>query len=127
MLHAHEIRHDHGPAFDVIVLTEEDRYLRRRVIATEGGDPLLVDLAEPTMLRTLAEALHQERLATGKTAALHEDSVFSVRLVAAAMFGEALIGPLLTWSAGLHDDPSVSQRFRTWLAGLLEDLDREDG
>ncbi len=99
------------------------RLLAWMVLSRREREPLE---AEPTMLRTLAEAVHRERLAAGHASAAPEDSVFSVRLVAAAMFGEALLGPILSWSAGLQDDPSASRRFRAWLARLLEDLDRAD-
>lgn len=86
--------------------------------ARKGG----VELGDWQMLRTLGEAVHRDRATAG--AADPEDTVFTVRLIAAALFGEALLGPLLSASAGLGDDPAVSQRFRSWLAELLEGANR---
>ena len=48
-----------------------------------------------------------------------EDTTFSVLLVALALFGEALLGDLLRESLGLEGADS-GERFRAWLARLLE-------
>ena len=50
-----------------------------------------------------------------------EEADFTVRLVASAMVGDALIGDVLTRLAGLTDGPAVEKRFRTWLARLLDE------
>ncbi len=94
------------------------RLLAWLVLQRAGSGVGPSDGQEGRMLRTLAHALHEERLAAGTHPPL-EESIFETRLVAAAMFGEALLGPLLSWSAGLEDDPTVPQRFRLWLTDLL--------
>ena len=75
------------------------------------------------MLRNLAEGIHAQRVAAateeGSEAPDPEDTVFVVRLAAAALFGEALLGDILTRSAGLEDEAETSRRFRAWLAELL--------
>jgi AcrR family transcriptional regulator len=77
------------------------------------------------LLRELADAFHAERVEEarhgGRSAPSHEDTVFGVRLATVAMFGEALLGPLLTASAGLGDDARASRRFRRWLGALLDE------
>ncbi len=76
------------------------------------------------MLRHLADAVHAGRCEAARDAGrpepTPEDTLFQVRLLAAATFGEALLGPLLTRSAGLEDDDDVRRRFRRWLARLLD-------
>lgn len=37
--------------FDIVVLTHEERHLRRRIITLQHGDDVLVDLAKPAVLR----------------------------------------------------------------------------
>ncbi len=49
-----------------------------------------------------------------------EDVEFGLRLVATALLGEAILGDVLTASAGLGDPADASQRFREWLADLME-------
>ena len=81
------------------------------------GDP-----GEPPMLRELADQIHAERVRRapdGEPPPSYEDAAFTVRLAAAAMFGEALIGTLLTRSAGLPDHAAA--RFRAWFARKLSD------
>lgn len=80
---------------------------------SEDAAPLLADLAS---------AYHAERVesaqAKGKAEPQREDTEFAVRLAAVALFGEALIGPLLTRSAGLDED--AGDRFRAWMTELFE-------
>jgi AcrR family transcriptional regulator len=122
---------------DLMRPRETDDALERvhQVLAEEGHARLLawlvlssrrggLELGSWHMLRTLGDAVHQERLEAGEVDVDPEDTTFTVRLIAAALFGEALIGPLLTASAGLEDDPAVSRRFRAWLARLLEGPDQ---
>ncbi len=77
------------------------------------------------MLKQLADAEHEVRAErarrAGRPAPSYEDTVFGVRLAAVALFGDALLGPMLTRSAGLGDDAQVRTRFRRWLAELLDD------
>ncbi|MGR3500871.1 urease accessory protein UreE [Pseudaestuariivita sp.] len=51
MLTAHTYRdHGHGPAQDTLVLNYDSRFLRRKVLYTQSGTDLLVDLAQTTSL-----------------------------------------------------------------------------
>jgi TetR/AcrR family transcriptional regulator, repressor for neighboring sulfatase len=79
----------------------------------------------PPSLRMLTDAL-QRRLtadaqATGQTPPTRDDTVFAVRLVAAAMLGDALMGDVLNRLSGHADASSHQRRFRHWLAGVLEE------
>lgn len=80
------------------------------------------------LLRELADHFHAERLKEAREEhrppPAYEDTVYGVRLATVAMFGEALLGPLLTASAGMRDDGRASRRFRRWLAELLGESDR---
>ncbi len=84
------------------------------------GRPLGFGETDERMLETLANAIHADRVEAGDVDADPEDSVFAVRLVAAAMIGEGLMGRIFSASAGLADDPDVGRRFRVWLGRLLE-------
>lgn len=46
----HYIDHGHGPAADFVLLTYEDRFLRRKVLDLASGTKLLVDLPQTTSL-----------------------------------------------------------------------------
>ncbi len=85
-----------------------------------SGRPLGFGESDERMLETLANAIHADRIEAGDVDADPEDSVFAVRLVAAAMIGEGLMGRIFSASAGLGDDPDVGRRFRLWLGRLLE-------
>ena len=83
------------------------------------------DSPEQQTLRMIADVVHRRlseeaRCAGGRVPA-REEADFTVRLVAAAMVGDALIGDVLTRLAGLSDAPAVEKRFRTWLARLLDE------
>ena len=86
-----------------------------------GGGP--GDQFDWGMLRDLADGIHARRVESaddeGREPPDPEDTVFVVRLAAAALFGEALLGDILTHSAGLEDEAETSRRFRAWLAELL--------
>lgn len=84
------------------------------------GRPLGLGENDDRMLETLAHAMHEDRVRAGEDDADPEDSIFAVRLVAAAMIGEGLLGGVFSASAGLGDDPDVGRRFRLWLGRLLE-------
>ena len=75
------------------------------------------------VLRELAVALQETRAAeaqaSGRAVPDPDDAVFAVRLAAAAMLGEALLGRALSRSAGLADHEDASRRFRAWLGELL--------
>ncbi|MBY0274357.1 TetR/AcrR family transcriptional regulator [Candidatus Binatia bacterium] len=81
------------------------------------------------VLRVLADAVHRrlgdEARATGARTPPREEADFTVRLVAAAMLGDALVGDVLSRTAGLPDGPAVQRRFRAWLARLLDERFRQ--
>ena len=81
------------------------------------------------VMRILADVVHrrlaEEARAAGGRTPPHEEADFTVRLVAAAMLGDALIGDVLSRSAGLPDGPLVQKRFRAWLARLLDERFRQ--
>jgi AcrR family transcriptional regulator len=82
------------------------------------------------LLRVLADAVHrrlvEEARAAGGRPPAREEADFSVRLVAAAMLGDALMGEVLNRLGGLPNDPSVQRRFRIWLARLLDERFRRE-
>ncbi len=84
------------------------------------------DVPEGGMLAQLAGELHGGRAQRASRLAPpeREDSEFVVRLVAVALLGDALFGPILNRS--LASDAGESQRrFRLWLAELIaEHVDR---
>lgn len=78
------------------------------------------------MLEELGRAYHSEQ--SREAGVDLEETVFRVRLAAVALFGEALLGPLLTRSAGLEDsEDEVRTRFRRWLARLIAGDDDTGG
>lgn len=86
-------------------------------------------LPQEQVLRVLADAVHRrlgdEARATGARTPPREEADFTVRLVAAAMLGDALVGDVLSRTAGLPDGPAVQRRFRAWLARLLDERFRQ--
>lgn len=90
-------------------------------ILRSGSDEIQDDVG---MMRTLSEAYHgaRDRAAreAGRRAPEPEDTAFWVRLAALALFGEALIGPLLTESGQLGDTAETHRRFQLWLAELFD-------
>ena len=81
---------------------------------------------DPHLLRDLARAIHARRETQAEDAGTEppewEETVFAVRLVSAALLGDALIGGVLRRSAGLPDDEATSERFRRWLASQVNAL-----
>lgn len=81
------------------------------------------------VLRMLADAVHrrfgEEARESGGRTPPREEADFTVRLVAAAMLGDALIGDVLSRIGGLPDGPAVQRRFRVWLARLLDERFRQ--
>ncbi|CAG1014337.1 MAG: urease accessory protein UreE [Rhizobiaceae bacterium] len=49
-IRAEDLPADRPLPFDLVVLPQDERHLRRRVLTLQHGDKLFVDLAEPTML-----------------------------------------------------------------------------
>jgi len=83
--------------------------------APDPGEPRrLADLAR--LARTSRNA-HRE--AEGRGPASYEDTAHAIVLVALVLFGDALLGDLVRGSAGL-DHPNAGERFRIWLAEVLE-------
>ena len=91
--------------------------------ALAGELPEEQGTGEP-MLRQLCNALHERRVslarAGGSAEPTREDSEFVVRLVAVALLGDALWGPILNRSFALEDGTRRQRRFRAWLARLLD-------
>lgn len=65
--------------------------------------------------------MHDEARCAGVRTPPREEADFTVRLVATAMLGDALIGDLLSRLGGLGDGPAVQRRFRVWLARVLDE------
>jgi TetR/AcrR family transcriptional regulator, repressor for neighboring sulfatase len=84
---------------------------------------------EPPLLRVLADVVHgrliEEARAAGGRPPAREESDFTVRLVAAAMIGDALLGDVLNRLAGHAKDAGTQRRFRVWLARLLDERFRQ--
>ncbi|MDX2166250.1 MAG: helix-turn-helix domain-containing protein [Deltaproteobacteria bacterium] len=78
----------------------------------------------PPSLRMLTDALHRRLTADAEAerrpAPARDEVVFSVRLVAAAMLGDALMGDVLNRLSGHADGGAHQRRFRRWLGDLLE-------
>jgi len=100
--------------------------LSERAPGAERADPP----AEQQLLRVLGDAVHrrlaEEARAAGGRAPRREEADFTVRLVAAAMLGDALMGDVLNRLSGVAHDPSVQRRFRIWLARLLDERLRSE-
>jgi AcrR family transcriptional regulator len=112
---------------EILALTSETLASRGQArllawLALSGRAPGDAPPEEPVLL-PLAEVSHAARTARrraeGREPAPYEDTVFSILLVGLALFGDALVGDLFRRSIGL-DDPDASERFRDWLADLLE-------
>jgi urease accessory protein len=78
MLRAQSVAADGPTPFDLIVLTCDERHLRRRVLTLQHGDRVLVDLPAPRMLRdrdrlVLDDGRHVEVIAADE--ALYEARV----------------------------------------------------
>ncbi len=67
-----------------------------------------------------AHARRKQQRAPGPVPAL-EDTAFTILLAFLALFGDSILGPELTRSAGLGDPARVGKRFRAWLARVLVD------
>ena len=89
-------------------------------LALTGHD---IDLAaEPAL--DLARVVHARRVAqveADEPPPDFEDSVFIVRLVTLALFGEAIVGRQLHQRAEVLGQQDVPRRFREWFAQLLVD------
>lgn len=87
-----------------------------------GGEAPTRD--EAAMMKTLTDAYHLARAEkarrSGRPEPAYEDTAFWVRLAALALFGEALIGPVLSESARVADPEATHARFQAWLAALLD-------
>lgn len=72
-------------------------------------------------MRELVDAVHRRTSeaarGTGLEAPTWEEAAFCMRLASAAMFGDAILGPLLNASCGV--DEAFQRRFRHWLDQLL--------
>jgi urease accessory protein len=105
MLRATAIASAPGPApFDAVVLTHDERHLRRKLLTLGQGEQLLVDLPEPVMLGhgdrlVLEDGRHAEVIAA-------EEALLEIR----AADSEALM--LLAWHIGNRHLPAQIERER---------------
>lgn len=76
------------------------------------------------LMHELTESLHGERRARaaleGGKAPSREETSFAIHLAAVAMFGDALIGDLLTMGTRVRNPERYRRRFRRWLGDLLD-------
>jgi urease accessory protein len=99
MLRATAVTSEPGPMpFDIVVLTHDERHLRRKLLTLQHGDQLLVDLPEPVMLAhgdrlVLDDGRHAEVIAA-------EEALLEVR----AANAEALT--TLAWHIGNRHLPA---------------------
>jgi AcrR family transcriptional regulator len=95
------------------------RMLAWRVLQSASAEPKV----EETLLRALADLLHERRVEAAATerraAPSPQDTEFVVRLAAAAMLGDGIFAPFLDASFGRANDPARQRRFREWFARLL--------
>lgn len=93
------------------------RTLSEGAPSEEGADErMLAGLTDLTQARR-AELAGEH----GRDAPPRDDSELLVRLVAAAMLGDAIFGGIFNVSLGhAVNDSDAQRRFRVWLAGLLE-------
>lgn len=92
VLRADDLPADRPIPFDLVVLPQDERHLRRRVLTLQHGDKLFVDLAEPVMLEdrdvlVLDDGRHVEVIAA-------EEELLEIRARDAIHFAE------LAWHIG---------------------------
>jgi urease accessory protein len=108
MLRATAITSEPGPTpFDIVVLTHDERHLRRKLLTLQHGEQLLVDLPEPVMLGhgdrlVLEDGRHAEVIAA-------EEPLLEIR----AGDTEALM--TLAWHFGNRHLPAHIERERILL------------
>ncbi len=108
MIAARAISSNRQPVpFDVVVLTHEERHLRRRVITLQHGDEVLVDLAKPLVLQQgdrllLEDGRHVEVIAA-------DEELMSVRAGPRASLAE------LAWHIGNRHLPAQIEQDRILL------------
>lgn len=93
----------------------------------EADEPANVDAGqESQLLRDLARAVHERRVDLAGPDAEEdialEDSIFAVQFAAAALLGDALMGPLLRRSAGVDPSDASRERFRVWFGRRIGEL-----
>jgi AcrR family transcriptional regulator len=100
-----------------------------RILSDRGYGRLVIWLAlsgqlppeVPNWVRDIASMAHARRRAPpGAKRPRFEDTLFRTMLIGFVIFGESSIGDLIRRSAGVANAPRVAERFRVWLAGLLE-------
>lgn len=101
-------------------LDRVDTALRRRGHARIFAWLALTKMSRPrhSLFADLAMAVHAAQKSRRPDASL-EDARFDVLLVAAAMFGVAIVGPELLQMLGLTDSEQAHARFRAWFAAIL--------
>jgi AcrR family transcriptional regulator len=85
----------------------------------------LAEHSEQAMIKTLCDAIHTHRVEYARASDLpapsREESAFLVRLVALALLGDAIVGPIFNYRARSDKQRDPQRRFRAWLAALLTD------
>jgi AcrR family transcriptional regulator len=106
--------------FDTLGDSGHARLLAWRGLAL---DQPLPEHSEQEMLRSLTDAIHLRRVEHARVheepVPTREDSAFLVRLLAAVLVGDAIIGPVLELRAELDGHHDSREGFRTWLSGLV--------
>ena len=83
----------------------------------------LPEHTEQAMLQQLTDAVHSRRAEDARVRGVEvptrEDSAFIVRLLGAALLGDAMAAPVFNLRAELDGQRDPQQRFRAWLAELV--------
>jgi AcrR family transcriptional regulator len=105
--------------FEALSRGETARILAWRVLSgREQGEP-----RARQYLRELVDAVYGRIREHARTSGLEgpswEEAAFCMRLASAAMFGDAILGPMLNASCGV--DEAFQKRFRHWVDELISD------
>ena len=109
--------------FDTLGDSGHARLLAWRGLALDRPRP---EHSEQAMLRSLTDAIQLQRAEYARVherpAPTREDSAFLVRLLAATLVGDAVLGPVLELRAELDGQRDSRKRFRAWLSDLVTSL-----
>jgi AcrR family transcriptional regulator len=68
---------------------------------------------------TMAQFTHARLEATAGRKPTYEETLFAILVSTLALFGQAILGPMLFRIAGLDNDPTAPERLRSWLGSVL--------
>lgn len=114
-----------GPDGEAMMERVADMFATRghaRLIAwllLSGYDPIDAPALQQGW-QAIAGRIHALRAAGKPRSASLEDTHFVLLLSWLALFGQAIAGPAMFETAGLGSDPATAQRFRAWLAKVIE-------